>query len=255
MTVSDFYNELTKLYPTSLSCDWDNDGLMCCGDADAPVKRVLVALDATDACLEYAEKNGFDLVLTHHPMIFRGLKSISELSFDGKQVIRCLKNGVSVLSFHTRLDAGKDGVNDTLARRLCLRNVNPFGDDESPVLGRIGEIDPVSPEDFAIIVRDALGCSAVNAYLAEKKTVSKVAVVGGGANDFIYPAINAGADAFVCGECRYNSSLDAADEGLTVIEAGHYHTEFPVCEHLARLAHDIAGAEAVIYDIKSFRQI
>lgn len=254
MKISEFYKELSSLYPTSLSCSWDNDGLMCCGDAESPVNRVLVCLDATNDAIDYAVKNGFDTVLTHHPMIFKGLKSITEISLGGCHVLSCLKNGISVISMHTRFDAGKDGVNDVLANTLGLKNIECFGDDECDTLGRIGEIDPMTAEEFAAYVRDKLGCVSVNAYISDKM-IKKVAVVGGGASDFIYPAMAAGADAFVSGECKYNSALDAADEGLTVIEAGHYQTEFPACTHLARLARDIAGAEAEIYESKTFKQI
>ncbi len=254
MKISEFYKELSQLYSTSLSCSWDNDGLMCCGNAEAPVKRVLVCLDATNDAIDYAAKNGFDTVLTHHPMIFKGLKSVTELSLNGSQVLSCLKNNISVISLHTRFDAGKDGVNDVLANALELKSIECFGDDECDTLGRIGDIEPMSAEEFAAYVRDKLGCVSVNAYTANK-TITKVAVVGGGANDFIYPAILAGADAFVCGECKYNSALDAADEGITIIEAGHYQTEFPACNRLAELARDIAEAEAEIYGVKTFKQI
>lgn len=254
MTVYDFYNELNKLYSTELSCSWDNDGLMCSGDINAPVKKALISMDVTDACLKYAKDNGFDLVITHHPMIFKGLKTVSETTLNGKQVVLCLMNGISVISLHTRLDAGENGVNDCLAQTLGLKDTLPFGDEESPTLGRIGTIAPTSAEDFAAWVRDNLGCKSVNAYLSNK-IISKVAVVGGGASDFVYPALSAGADAFVCGECRYNTALDAADSGLSVIEAGHYASEFPVCKRLAQLAAEIAGAETEIYEIKSFKQI
>ena len=254
MTVAEFYKELNDLYPTSLSCSWDNDGLMCSADMSKDVKRVLTTMDVTDACLKYACDNGFDLILSHHPMIFKGLKSVTETSLNASQVIFCIINGISVISLHTRLDAGENGVNDCLAAKLGLKECVPFGDEESPTLGRIGTVDPVSSEDFAKMVRDALGCKTVNAYLSHK-TVTKVAVVGGGASDFAYTALTAGADAFVCGECRYNTALDAADSGLTVIEAGHYASEFPVCTRLAQLAQNIAGAETEIYNIKTFRQI
>ena len=254
MTISEFYKELSALYPTSLSCSWDNDGLMCCGNAESPVKRVLVCLDATDDAIDYAIKNGFDTILTHHPMVFKGLKSITEATLGGHKVLNCLRNGISVISMHTRFDAGNNGVNDVLANALELTNLTFFGDDECDTLGRIGDIDPMSAEQFAALVRDKLDCVSVNAYLANK-TVSHVAVVGGGASDFIYPAMMAGADAFVCGECKYNAALDAADEGLTIIEAGHYHTEFPACVRLAELAQSIAGAETEIYEAKTFKQI
>ena len=254
MKISEFYKELGELYPASLSCSWDNDGLMCCGDAENTVERVLVCLDATSDAIDYAAKNGFDTILTHHPMVFKGLKSITDFSLGGHKVLDCLRNNVSVISMHTRFDAGKGGVNDVLAKTLELTNLDSFGDDECETLGRIGDIDPMSPEEFAMFVRDKLGCVSVNAYLSNK-TITRVAVVGGGAGDFIYPAMLAGADAFVCGECKYNAALDATDEGLTIVEAGHYQTEFPACKRLAELARDIAGAETEIYGVKTFKQI
>ncbi len=254
MKISEFYKELSALYPTALSCSWDNDGLMCSIDPEAPVKRVLVCLDATNAAVDYAVKNGFDTILTHHPMVFKGLKSVTDLTLVGHKALNCLRHSISVISMHTRFDAGKGGVNDVLANTLELKNTECFGDDECDSIGRIGDIEPMSAEKFAAFVRDRLGCVSVNAYLSNK-TIKKVAVVGGGANDFIIPAKLAGADAFVCGECHYNSALDAADEGLTVIEAGHYQTEFPACQRLVELARDLAGAETEIYEVKTFKQI
>ncbi len=254
MKISDFYKELCDLYPSALSCAWDNDGLMCSIDSEATVKRVLVCLDATADAVSYAAKNGFDTILTHHPMIFKGLKSITDATLYGHKALDCLRGGISVISMHTRFDAGKDGVNDVLANTLGLKDISAFGDEECETLGRIGHITPMAPEEFAALVRDKLGCVAVNAFLSDK-IIEKVAVVGGGAGDFIIPAKLAGADAFVCGECQYNSALDAADDGMTIIEAGHYQTEFPACQRLAELARTIAGAEAEIYGVKTFKQI
>ena len=254
MKISEFYKKLDELYPASLSCSWDNDGLMCCGNPEKPVERVLVCLDATADAVCYASKNGFDVILTHHPMIFKGMKSVTDNDVKGSAVITCIKNDISVISLHTRLDAGKNGVNDALANKLGLSEVVPFGDDECPELGRIGTISSFPSGSFASYVRDKLGCTSVNAYLSNR-TIKKVAVVGGGGSDFIIPALRAGADAFISGECHYNAALDAADMGLTVIEAGHYQTEFPVCQRLAQLAEEIADAEAEIYEVKTFTQI
>ena len=98
MTVGKLYDLLDGMYPKSLSCPWDNDGIMVCPDPDAEVKRVLVALDATEKTLEYAVRGQFDVVVTHHPMLFRGLKSISGRTVHGRHVLTVLKNGITVLS-------------------------------------------------------------------------------------------------------------------------------------------------------------
>ncbi len=252
MTVKEFYAELTRLYPDSLSCPWDNDGLMCCADSFADVKRVLVSLDVTDAALAYANDKGFDLILTHHPMIFRGLNSVCDGSLVGSRAVFAIKNGITVISLHTRLDAGNQGVNDCLAELLGLTDIEVFGDEESPRLGRIGTTE-ISADEFIEKLKSALSLKTVNAYITGD--IKKVAVVGGSGKDFISPAIMAGADTLVTGECSYNASLDAASSGLNIIEAGHYQTEFPVCRRLAQLARDIAGAEAEIFEIGTVRQI
>ena len=180
MTVIEFYNELKKLYPDSLSCEWDNDGLMCSPDVNADVTKVLVALDATDEVLSYANEHGFDTVLTHHPMIFKGLNTVAETSLIGARTVFAIKNGLSVISLHTRLDAGKNGVNDRLAEILGLTDISVFGDEESPELGRIGYTD-LSTEEFISKLKTALHIKTVNAYLT--RGINKVAVVGGSGKD------------------------------------------------------------------------
>lgn len=245
MNIGDFWENLRELYPDSLSSEWDNDGLMCCPDKNAPVKKVLCALDATMDVLEYAVRGGFDAVLSHHPMIFKGLKSVNEDSFTAKRVMFALKNGLSVISLHTRLDAGTGGVNDTLAEALGLRNITYFGSAEEPRLGRMGKTDKASAECFGEKIKAALSAPFVTAYICRE--VEKVAVIGGGGKDFIFDAIAAGADTLVTGEVGYNDGIDAAEAGLNVFCAGHYYTEFPVCETLKQLAGDMTGAETEIY--------
>ncbi|MBE6587123.1 MAG: Nif3-like dinuclear metal center hexameric protein [Ruminococcaceae bacterium] len=245
MTVIEFYTRLAELYPTSLSSSWDNDGLMCCPDLDAPVKRVLVALDATDAALSYAESEGFDLVLTHHPLIFKGLRALNGLDLVGRRVIKAMKAGISVISLHTRLDAGEGGVNDTLAALLGLSDIESFGDDDNPTLGRIGTTDLSDAGDFANRIKEATGVPTVTAYVS--RPVCRVAVVGGGGGDLIGDARRAGADTIVTGESGYNKSLDAGEDGMNVFIAGHYYTEAPVMKILEDLAKSIAGAETELY--------
>ncbi len=245
MTVYEFYNEISRLYPASLSSSWDNDGLMCCPDKNAPVKKVLVTLDATLEAIEYAKAGGFDTILTHHPLIFKGLKALNEDDVVGKRVLLAVTSHINVLSFHTRLDAGEGGVNDTLASLLELTDVVPFGDIEDPTLGRIGKTGVSNAESFAKLIKEKTGVPSVFSYCS--RPITTVAVVGGGGGDFIRAAKACGADTLVTGECRYNSALDAAEDGMNIFVAGHYFTEMPVCQRLYSLAKEIAGAEAHIY--------
>ena len=245
MNVREFYENISELYPKTLSCEWDNDGLMCCTDPAHQVKKGLVSLDATKAVIEYAAENGFDTVLCHHPLIFRGIDRVTPEGAVGDRVVQAVRSGVSVISLHTRLDQGAGGVNDTLAEILGLRNVRTFGDAETPDFGRMGETDISDPAAFAEKIKAATGAKKIAAYLC--RPVHTVAVVGGSAGEFFECARLAGADTLVTGECKYHEGLDAKESGMNIFAAGHYYTEFPVTETLRRLAENIAGAVTEIY--------
>jgi len=254
MTIRELYEKLDELYPRSLCCEWDNDGLMFCPDPGRPVTRVMIALDATRGAIEAAAREKCELLLTHHPMLFRPLRSLTPLDLSGSRVMDAWNGGVSVISLHTRLDAGKDGINDALAKRLGLTVRGTFGDEESPELGRIAELRiPKDPLAFAEHVRSMLGCEAVQ--LTGNRTVQRIAMVGGDGKDFIRPAMKAGADTFITGAAGYNMALDAAEEGLNIIEAGHYHTEAPGLDRLAQLSRDLAGAQCFFYDSNLTRTV
>ncbi|MBQ8403600.1 MAG: Nif3-like dinuclear metal center hexameric protein [Clostridia bacterium] len=230
-TIKELYDYLDREIPRSLSCEWDNDGLMVCADAFAPAKRVLLALDATDAVAEYAVANGFDAVITHHPMLFSPLRSLTSLEPTARKALFLAKNNVAVMSFHTRLDAREGGVNDVLAEKLGIINTVPFGP-EGEKLGRIGVLPaPADFREFCAGVSEALSSPMVTAICA-KPMVQRVAVLGGGGKDFVGSAISAGADVLVTGEVTYNVMLEAKAAGLCLVTAGHYHTERPVLSKL-----------------------
>jgi dinuclear metal center YbgI/SA1388 family protein len=230
-TVKELYDYLDERIPRDLSCEWDNDGLMLCPDAFAGVKKILLALDATDEVAEYAVANGFDVIVTHHPMIFSPLRSLSALEPTARKALFLAKNGISVMSFHTRLDALRGGVNDVLAEKLGVMNPVPFGPADEE-LGRVGTLrSPMNFREFCGMVGEVLACPCVSA-IGDKKTVSRVALLGGGGKDFVKSAAAAGADVFVTGEVTYNVMLEAKAMGLCLVTAGHYHTERPVLSAL-----------------------
>ena len=233
MTVRELYERLTERIPEELSEEWDNDGIMCSANDSAEVSRVLVSLDVTDEIVDYAEKNGFDTIISHHPLIFRPLKRVSSDCHIARKVMRLLSAGISVLSFHTRLDKVKGGVNDCLARLLGLTDVQPLGDD---CLGRIGRLDcdMMGFDEFSARVKSTL--RAEHIIISDSyNPVYTVAVVGGDGKDYLKDALEAGADTFVSGRISYNIMEEAAEMGVNLIEAGHYATEFPVTGFLANL--------------------
>lgn len=235
MNVKELYGILSEAYPAELSCGWDNDGLMAAVDLDAPVRKVLISLDATESAVKYAAEHGFDVLLTHHPMIFKGAKHVTPMTLDGRRILAAITGGVTVMSFHTRLDAVEGGVNDELCRVLGFESDGVFGDEEAPTLGRLATLrEGMTLRQLAVHVKEKLNAPSVKLIAQDtERVVTKIALCGGGGKGFTYAALAAGAEAFITGENDYNTPQDASELGLATIEAGHYETEVPVCRVLA----------------------
>lgn len=227
MNVTELYENLCHYFPEDLRCEWDNDGIMVCPDSNAEIKKVLVSLDVTEEIVDYAIDRGFDLIISHHPLIFRPLSRVTEENHISRKVVKLVANAISVFSFHTRADRAKGGVNDRLADIIGLTNTEPFGEDG---LGRIGTLsEEYELEIFADAVKLALGADSIKVSDGYN-TVRRVAVVGGDGKDFALDALKMGADTYLSGRLSYNVMEEAAEMGINLIEAGHYFTEFPITE-------------------------
>ncbi len=235
MTVKQLYRRLCEEIPASLSWEWDNDGLMLCRDGGRPVRRILTTLDVTDEAVDYAVENGFDLILSHHPLLFRPLTSLDGENYLVAKALRLLDAGISVISLHTRADAVADGVNDRLGDLLGLGQIEVLGGEGEGIV-RVGELPaPVSLFDFAETVKCALGAPAVLVADANRP-VLRVALCGGEGGDFVSCVRAAGADTYVSGRIGYHKMTDAPEMGLNMIEAGHFYTETHVTAFLAEAA-------------------
>lgn len=253
MRFTDFYKTLEDLCPSEKSAVWDNDGTMLNPLGKDEVRRVLVSLDPTEKAIRYAAENGFDLLLTHHPLIFKGLKSLTGADTVSSRVLTALASGITVVSLHTRLDAARGGVNDILLSLCGAEYIRDFGDAESPDIGRVGKLsEECDVKDFALHVKSVLCCDSVRVYGEGK--VQTLAVLGGSGKDLISSAVKAGADVFVTGESGYNAAEAAAEGGLCIIEAGHYHTEAPVCKVLADHVRGL-GLEAEIFAYSPYMDV
>ena len=240
MTVKELAVHLDKKIPASLSEPWDNDGRMVIPHGDAEVTGVLCALDCTGGAIARAKELGCNVILTHHPLIFKPLASLTETDSVGKRVLACVEGGIAVLSYHTRLDCLEGGVNDCLAEALGLKNTIAF-----LPYGRIGEVAEQSFEQFADLVENALETKELALVKATPK-VKKVALVSGSGKDEITDALKAGADTFVTGEVNHSCMLDCKELGLNLICATHYATERVVLPVLCAMAEE-AGVRSVIY--------
>ena len=237
MTVQTILDYVNSLAPRQMKYDWDNVGLLC-GRRDQEVKKVLVALDPfMDVCME-AQAVGADMILTHHPLIFRAPKSITTDDTVGQCILYLASHGIAAVNAHTNLDCAPGGVNDVLAQTLGLSNVqvpDPMGsDDEGRPWGllRTGTVEEMPLEAFLSRVKERLKTPVLR-YADGGKPVCKVAVGGGACGDAYADALRAGCDTLVTADVKYNQFWDAHDLGLNLIDAGHFYTENPVCAVLA----------------------
>ena len=236
-TVADILKFVETLAPRTMKMDWDNVGLLC-GSKSTPVTKILVALDPFEHVCTEAARWGAELIVTHHPMIFRPLPNVTDETSIGRGIMTLIRNGISAVNAHTNLDQAPGGVNDVLAKRLALVNVevlSPCGTTESGDswgLLRAGEVPEQPLDAFLNRVKILLGCEGLR-YVNGGRPVRRVCVGGGSCADGMHEAIAAGCDTFVTSDVKYNQFWDAHDLGLNLIDAGHFYTENPVVPVLA----------------------
>ena len=237
--INDIYNYIDTIAPFATQCEWDNSGMLI-GDGSACVSRVLVCLDATRRAIEKAAELGCELIVTHHPIIFRPIKGIPAQS----AVYDLIRGGMSVICAHTNLDAAAQGVNLRLAEALGLEDIHIIENMEMGFGGVLSE--PLDRSDFVKYVGDKLG-TVCRASVCDRP-IRRVAVIGGAAGDMAQEAFALGYDAFVTGEVKHHEFIAAAEYGCCVVAAGHYETEDVVTEPLRdMLAAQFGGVEFLTY--------
>ena len=223
-TVKEIYEFLNEKFPIELACDFDNPGLLI-GDPCAEVKKALVVLDCDAFAVKYAVLNGCELIITHHPIIFGGLKNILA---DCVQY-ELIKNGISVISMHTNLDVGNGGVNDCLCKALGLNGVSTVTASNGFLL-RMGTIPPISADGLAEKIKKSLGGCVK--YTDCGKRIEKVLVCSGSGGEFADDALRLNCDALITADVKHNVFIDSSNAGLSVFDAGHFNTEDTVIEPL-----------------------
>jgi dinuclear metal center YbgI/SA1388 family protein len=214
-TVKNIYDYINSIAPYDTQDEWDNSGHLV-GDFRQEVKKVVMALDATKEVCTFAKEIKADLVLTHHPIIFGGIKNVKSNS----AVYILANSGISHICAHTNFDKAVEGINDNLAKILGLNNCHKLDDGFTVV----GELEfQMSMDDFAQMVSDRLSVSGIR-YTDTDKMIKKVSVCGGAGGEFVQSAC-ANSDCYVTGDLKYHELLDAQQEGLAVISAGHFETE------------------------------
>ena len=232
-TVADILKFMETIAPKHMKMEWDNVGLLC-GSRSTPVSKVLVALDPFEHVCQEAADWGAELIVTHHPIIFQAMKSITDETSIGRGIMLLCRNGISAINAHTNLDQAPGGVNDVLAQTLGLKNIQIIDPTGEPAYGllRCGEVSQQSLDAFLGHVKHALVCQGLR-YVDGGKPVHKVAVGGGSCASAMLEALDAGCDTFVTSDIKYNQFWDASDLGLNLIDAGHFPTENPIVAVLA----------------------
>ena len=236
-TVQILLDILHDITPEHLAEDWDNVGLLV-GDPRQPVHRILLALDPTCSLAEKAAQGGYDLILTHHPIIFRPLKALRTDTPSGRFLALATQHQISVIASHTNFDSVPHGVSGHLARILGLQQLRPLVPSrrdcpEACGLGQVGTYSqPLSPEAFLARIEQALQPPWLLEAGPRPEQVVTVAVCGGSCSDFAELAKQMGADVFLTAEVKHSVARWTEESGLWLLDGGHFATEYLAMEPL-----------------------
>ena len=225
--ISDVIHFLQSIAPYELQEDYDNSGLIV-GKPDTDVKGILFSLDSTEEIVDEAINLGANLIIAHHPIVFRGLKRFNESNYVEKTVIKAIKNDIAILSIHTNLDNVMGGVNSMIAEKIGLTNTKILQEKkgfEGIGAGLIGELrESISMNDFLKLVKDNMAIQTLKSTKWCYNEIKKVAVCGGSGSFLIQAAKKAGAQVYISADFKYHEFFDAEND-LIIFDIGHYESE------------------------------
>ena len=232
--VRDVVKVIEEFAPLGIQESWDNSGL-CIGSPDAPVSSVLLGLDCTPELVEEAVSCGADMIVTHHPLIFSGLKKISPDDQVGEAVIKAIRAGISIYAAHTNADKVLAGVSGAMASRLGLENVTILEEDgEGTGLGVVGDLpEPLTAAEAAALVKERFGLKAMRSSRPVEGRISRVAMCGGSGGSLIPAARMSGAQLYISGDISYHNFF--TPEGFMIMDIGHYESEIEIVDILFSL--------------------
>ena len=232
--VKDVTKVIEEFAPLSIQEGWDNSGL-CIGSPDAPVTSVLLGLDCTSELVDEAIECGADMIVTHHPLIFSGLKKISPEDQVGEAVIKAVKAGISIYAAHTSADKVMAGVSGAMAARLGLQNVSILDEDgDGTGLGVVGDLpQPLSADEAVALVKERFCLKAMRTSRPIEEKISRVAMCGGSGGSLIKAAAASGAQLYISGDISYHNFFTR--EGFMIMDIGHYESEIEIVDILFSL--------------------
>lgn len=234
--IKDIVSAMEEIAPRSAAYEWDNPGLMT-GDPETEITKAIVALDVDDNVITEAIKKGANLIITHHPLIFAPIKSVTTADKTGKFLLRLIENHIAVFSAHTNLDMSPIGTNARLAELLELENIEFLMPSADGVyaMGRVGTLkQKMKTEDFAEFVKDKLGLNHM-VFIKSAEYVSKIGLCTGHGSDreFLRAAKEKGCDGYVTGDVSYHEAQEALHLNLSLFDGTHYATETIVTPNVA----------------------
>ena len=247
MLCKEIIQVIEAAYPREAALDFDNVGLLA-GRTEKEVKRVYIALDATDAVIDRAVEAGADMLITHHPLIFSPLKKVTDEDFVSRRVVKLIQNDISYYAMHTNYDVL--GMAELAEKILGIRNTEVLDitmekDGKPEGIGRIGELEkPMTLEECCVYVKHKLKLGSLKVFGDMERIVYRIAVSPGAGKSEIPVAVEKGADVLVTGDIGHHEGLDAVAQGLAVIDAGHYGTEYIFMDDMKQfLADKLPGLE------------
>lgn len=251
--IMDIIAHLEKLAPESLAESWDNVGLMT-GEENTEATKVLVALDCRSEVIDEAIEKGANLIVTHHPFIFKGIKNLNYKTPHSRKIVKAIKNDIAIYSAHTNLDIAEGGTNTVLAKLLELENIEgllPVG--ENAFLGKTGYLkNKMTFKEFALFVKEKLGADSLTINGDLNRDVKKIGLCTGKAcdMDFLSVACEKGCDVYISGDIGYHDAQNAEDMGICIIDGTHYLTEVIVVPELCRyIKTEFKGIEVIESEI------
>ncbi|HIZ66404.1 MAG TPA: Nif3-like dinuclear metal center hexameric protein [Candidatus Blautia pullicola] len=226
---------LEEHYPLSYAESWDNSGFLA-GDPQWEVKKIFLALDVTDETIEAAAKVGADMMITHHPLIFSGMKSVRADDLTGRKIIRLIENKISSYAMHTNFDVL--GMADLSGDLLGLTNrqvlevtYQEAGRQEG--IGRVGSLErPMCLKDFGAFVKERFSLPFVKLYGNPMTMLERAAICTGSGKSLLKDVLKSGAQVYVTGDMDYHNAIDAVAQGVCIVDAGHYGTEYLFMEYM-----------------------
>ena len=226
MKCSQIIDVIEKTYPKEEAESWDNVGLLA-GRYDKEVKQIYVGVDLSEAAIDHAIEMGIDMIVTHHPLIYSPIKSVTDGDFIGKRIVKLLQNDISYYAMHTNYDILR--MADVAAHRLGIENTEVLevtNEAGEKGVGKIGTLGiSLKSKECAVLVRNLFELRNVRIFGDREKKVNKIAILPGSGEKYIKAALEKGADILITGDIGHHAGIDAAAQGMCIIDAGHYGIE------------------------------